>query len=74
MALEKKDILLTDDKKAINTCKIFNIKFITALNILIGMYKNKKINKEELNFMFKKIVYYGRYSENLIKMFEEDLK
>lgn len=74
LASEKREVLLTDDKKAINTCKIFNIKFATALNILIYSYRNKMIEKEKANIILKKLIYYGRYSENLIKSTMEDLK
>lgn len=74
LAFEEKDIVLSDDKKAINTCRILNIKFTTALNILVGLNKNKTINKEKAKIILKKLEDYGRYSQDLIKKIEEDLK
>ena len=73
-ALEEKTILLTDDKKAINICKIFNIKFTTAMNILVKLYQEKKIDKIRAEAIFKKLKKFGRYSNEIIEKVEEDLK
>ena len=74
LAFEKKETLLIDDKKAINACKILGIKFITALNVLVMLYKNKTINFETAKIILKKLMEYGRYSKELIRKVEEDLK
>ena len=74
LAFEKNGILLSDDKKAINACKILNIRFTTALNILVEFYKNKTIDKEKAEIILKKLKEYGRYSNELIKKVEEDIK
>lgn len=74
LAFTENSILLSDDKKAINTCKILNIKFATALNILVRLYKNKIINNDKAEIILRKLKKYGRYSEELIKKVQEDLK
>ncbi len=74
LSKEEKDVLLTDDKKALNACKVFNLEFTTALNILVELYKEKELNKEESKTMLKKLIMYGRYSDELIKKAEDDLK
>jgi len=74
LAFEEKTILLSDDKKAINACKILNIKFKTALNILVELYRNKTINNDEAKAYLKELVKFGRYSKDLIKKVEEDLQ
>ena len=74
LAFKENEVLLSDDKKAINTCKILNIKFTTALNILVKLYRNKTIDNEKAKIILKKLKKYGRYSEDLIKKVEEDLK
>src|SRR3989344_4612368 len=42
LAKEKKLGLLTDDRKAMNACKVLNIEFTTALNIAIASKIEKK--------------------------------
>ena len=74
LAFKENEVLLSDDKKAINTCKILNIKFTTALNILVKLYRNKTIDNEKAKIILKKLKKYWRYSEDLIKKVEEDLK
>jgi len=74
LALEKNALLLSDDKKAINACKIFNIKFATALNVLVELYKRKIMGKERAKLALKKLKQIGRYSEELINKAEDDLK
>jgi predicted nucleic acid-binding protein len=58
IANEKNDVLATDDGLAIKICKIFNVKFVTAIHFLIesGLDKSRALAKLDL---LKK---YGRYS------------
>lgn len=74
LASEKNKTILVDDKKAINSCKILNIKFATALNILVKLHKDNKIKKEETRIILNKLKKYGRYSQDIINKVEEDIK
>ena len=67
LAKEKKLGLLTDDRKAMNACKVLNIEFTTALNIAIA----SKIEKKKALEAVEKLHMYGWYSETLIKRAKE---
>ncbi len=54
-----------DDKKAINACKVLGLKFITALDILLAMYKRGVILKEEANTYLNKLEEFGWYDRRL---------
>lgn len=73
LSLQEKESLMTDDKNAMNVCRILNINFTTALNILAEMHKRKLISQQQANLMLDKLNEYGRYSEDLIRKVKEDL-
>jgi predicted nucleic acid-binding protein len=56
-----------DDKKAINACKVWGLKFITALDILLAMYKRGVILKGEANTYLDKLEEFGWYDRKLIE-------
>ena len=62
-ANERESVLATDDGLAIKVCKIFNIKFITAIHFLIEADLDKTRAKAKLDLLKK----YGRYSARIIK-------
>ena len=62
-AKEKDSVLATDDGLAIKVCKIFGIKFITAIHFLIEAKLEKSLAIAKLNLLQK----YGRYSPEIIK-------
>ena len=62
-ANERESALATDDGLAIKVCKIFNIKFITAIHFLIEAYLDRSRAKAKLDLLKK----YGRYSARIIK-------
>ena len=65
---KRKDIVLaTDDGLAIKVCKIFGIKFATAIHFLIGAGLDKSMAGAKLKMLKK----YGRYSADIIKDAEE---
>ena len=74
LCLKKKELLITDDKKAINACKILRLPFATALDILIRVYEKNLIDKEQVNLILEKLVFYGRYSEEIIQDVKTKLK
>ena len=74
LCIEEKNKLLTDDKKAINICKIFHMDFTTAPNILVSLYKKNKISKEIAELSVKKLQLYGRYSQEIMQKIKEEIK
>ncbi len=73
LCLEHRGTLVCDDKKAINVCRIFNIKFTTAPNLLIALRKKDMLSKEEALAVVKKLTAYGRYSKEIINKLEDEL-
>jgi len=63
---EKADLLAVDDHKPINVCKVYNIPFMTALNLVLKSYRTKIIDFKEAEEMIKNLGIYGRYKDELI--------
>jgi len=63
---QKADVLATDDHKAINACKIFEIPFITALTFILNAFEDKLIEKNKAKKMIEELGIYGRYKDELI--------
>lgn len=72
--LENKTSLLTDDKKAMNACKVLRIEFTTAPNLLTALYKRKLIKKNEADLYLKRFEKFGRYDDEVLQKIKEDLK
>jgi glycosyltransferase involved in cell wall biosynthesis/predicted nucleic acid-binding protein len=62
-----KKYIFCDDKKAINACKILRLKFISALDILLAMYRREKISKEDTKKYLDKLEEFGWYDYKLIE-------
>ena len=71
---ENKTGLVTDDKKAMHACRILKIKFTTMPNLLIRLHKKDLINAAEAEIYFKKLENFGRYSNEILQKYREDLK
>ena len=67
-------VLISDDERAIVACKVLAVPFTTAPHLLVGMYKKKHLSQEKARAIAKKLVNYGRYSQEFIKRMEEDLQ
>jgi hypothetical protein len=63
-------IVLSDDALAIKVCKIFGVKFATAIHFLIGEGLDKSLTMAKLKLLKK----YGRYSADIIKDAEERIR
>lgn len=72
--MENKTGLITDDKKAMNACRLLRIKFITVLNLLLRLYKKNLITKIEANLYLKKLKIFGRYTDEILQKVAEELK
>lgn len=73
LCLEKKEALMTDDKKAILACKTLHIPFTTAMNILVELKKRGYLSGEYSLVLFRRLQEHGRYGKELVKRIEEDL-
>jgi predicted nucleic acid-binding protein len=68
LALENKiSIIATDDRNAIRACKFLNINFTTAIAILVRIFENNLIDKEEALIKFNKLRLIGRYRKEIIE-------
>jgi len=61
------EILATDDKNAMNACKVLRIGFTTAINILIRMYEKRLIEKEKALMKLSNLKIVGRYKAGIIE-------
>ena len=59
--------LATDDKNAINACKLLNISFTNSLNILIRAKEKNLMTMEEAKTKLDKLSMYGRFKKSIIE-------
>lgn len=71
LCLENKAGLITDDKKAINACKVLKIRFTTAVDLLPAFYRKGLITKAEAEAYFDKLIKFGRYSNKIVQKTKE---
>jgi len=74
LAIDTKFPIITDDKKCINSAKASNIHVITSLDVVIALYKRKKINKEKALNTLDFLEEYGWYKKEIIKLYKERIK
>ncbi len=74
LCMDLKSGIITDDKKAINACRVLKIEFATVPKILVQFYKNKILAKDEAVLTAGKLKEMGRYSEDIFNKLKEDLK
>jgi predicted nucleic acid-binding protein len=68
------DIIATDDKQAINTCKILEIKFTTSLKLLGRAYEKELISKEKALTKLKELDKNGWYKDDQVKTIEQKIR
>ena len=66
-ASRKARLFATDDKKAIQASKLLKIPFVTALDILVGMYDKGLLEKLEAHAKLEALRKYGRYKREIIE-------
>ncbi|MDP2998177.1 MAG: hypothetical protein Q8N47_11870 [Bryobacterales bacterium] len=59
-------LVATDDRQAINACKLLKISFITALTVLVRMREKGLLSNEEAKSKIEMLARYGRYKERTI--------
>lgn len=74
LCIELKSGMITDDKKAINACKILKIEFGTVLGLIAQFYRKNFIALTEAKSITKKLKKIGRYSSEIMDQFEGNLR
>ena len=64
---EKASLVATDDKNAINACKLLRIPFTSAIGILLVLYEKSLLKKEDAKFKLEKLIRHGRYAERIAR-------
>ena len=62
--------VLTDDKELIKICKINNVPFISAMAIIVTLFRKKIVSKNEALEKMEKLQGYGRYSNEIYIYFK----
>ncbi len=65
--------ILTDDGELIKLCKIENVPFITAMAVIVKLFKKKRVSQEDAMEKLEKLYGYGRYSEDIHDYFKSKL-
>lgn len=72
LALDLKlEFLMTDDRKAINACKVMGLKFVNAMSFLLEMYEKKYLTKEIAIGSFAKLEEFSWYGQPIINEFKK---
>jgi len=73
LSIEIKGAVITDDKKAIRVCKLLNVQFTTAPNIVVRLRKCNIIDQEQARIVIENLQKYGHYSKQLMEKIKEEL-
>lgn len=77
IALQRKinaDIIATDDKQAINACKILEIKFTTSLKLLERAHEKEILSQEKALTKLNELDKHGWYKNTQIKTTEQNIR
>lgn len=64
---EKNSLLATDDKNAINACKVLNIQFTTAVDFIVRANEKNLLTKKEALSKLSELARYGRYKQDIME-------
>ncbi len=67
-------IIATDNRQGRTAAKINNLKVIGSIEIIVALYKSKKISKDKAMTALKTLQEEGWFEPLLIEMAQEDLK
>jgi len=71
---ERKIIVVSDDKKAMNACKVLGVEKTTALGILDALHNKKRITKKEALDSLDKLERHGWYKKELVDHVKRSIK
>ena len=60
------DIVLIDDKKGINTCKVLNLKFTVSADVVAALYKKGRLSGKKANHAFNQLEKFSRLKKDFI--------
>lgn len=66
--------ILTDDRELMKVCKLDSIPFLCAPAIVVKLYEQKKITKDECLEKIENLERIGRYSKEIINYFKGEVK
>ncbi|MBI5392531.1 hypothetical protein HZA96_01555 [Candidatus Woesearchaeota archaeon] len=70
----KHKAILTDDYELIKLCRLQEIPFLCAMAIIVKMYEDKYLSKEEAETKIKRLYEVGRYSKMIKEYYLEKVK
>jgi len=73
LARNEGSLFATDDKAAINACKVFGVEFTTAIDFLIRAYERGDLDRELAEEKLYQLEKYGRYSSSIMEYAERKL-
>ena len=59
-------LVATDDKRAINACKLLNVPFTTAISVLVRMREKGLVGREEAVLKLGALARFGRYKRETL--------
>jgi predicted nucleic acid-binding protein len=74
MASSKKAMVATDDKRGINACKVLRVPFTTAISVLVRLFENGVVSRQEALEKLEMLARYGRYKTEIIAAARADLE
>ena len=74
LSIETGNGIATDDKKAMNACKLLKVRWTTTADMLSEMYDKRKITQEEALAYADRLEKYGWYGRKLIEKLKERIK
>lgn len=74
LGIETRNGIATDDKKAMNACKLLKVRWTTTADIVTEMYDKKKISHDEALAYVVRLEKYGWYGRKLIEKLKERIK
>lgn len=66
--------LLTDDGELIKLCKFEGTPFITAMTVIVRLFKKKKLTQHEALEKLNNLYHHGWYSAEVYQYFKEQIK
>ncbi len=67
LAAKSGGLLATDDRNAMNACKVLNIPFTTAIGMLVRMREKRLIQRDAALLKLGLLSKYGRYRKEIIQ-------
>lgn len=68
------EFLLTDDLKAMNACKVLNIRFVNAISLLFSLSEKNELPKKEAVAAIQKLEDFGWYASGILNDFKRRLE